>query len=101
MSKVEIDRVEYEAVPQVAGLLQAVSEERDALLGIGTKEIPNAFLNELTELINKHSIEAVADMPDFLLARMLCRIINAAGPCVKGTLDWHGCDSVCHPSPNT
>ena len=100
MSKVEIDGVEYEAVPQVAGLLQAVSEERDALFGIGTKEIPNAFLNELTELINKHSIEAIADMPDFLLARMMCRVINAAGPCIKAALDWHGCDSVCHSSPN-
>jgi len=31
MSKIEIDGVEYEAVPQVAGLLQAVSEERDEM----------------------------------------------------------------------
>jgi len=32
MSKVEIDGVEYDALPQVAGLLQAVSEERDEML---------------------------------------------------------------------
>ena len=31
MSKVEIDGVEYECPPEVAGLLQAVSEERDEL----------------------------------------------------------------------
>jgi hypothetical protein len=33
MSKVEIDGVEYECPPEVAGLLQAVSEERDELQG--------------------------------------------------------------------
>ena len=31
MSKVEIDGVSFEVVPEVAGLLQAVSEERDEL----------------------------------------------------------------------
>jgi hypothetical protein len=31
MSTVEIDGVAYEVAPQVAGLLQAVSEERDEL----------------------------------------------------------------------
>jgi hypothetical protein len=39
-------------------------------------------------------------MPDFLLARMLCAMIESMGPTVKATLDWHGCDSVCHPRPN-
>ena len=34
MSKVEIDGVEYECPPEVAGLLQAVSEERDELQGV-------------------------------------------------------------------
>jgi hypothetical protein len=59
-----------------------------------------AFEKELTELINRHSIENVVDMPDFLLAGMICRMIEAMGPSIKKTLDWHGCDSVCHPSPN-
>jgi len=59
-----------------------------------------AFEKELEELINKHSIENAVDMPDFILAGMLCRMIEAMGPSVKKTLDWHGCDSVCHLSPN-
>ncbi len=59
-----------------------------------------AFEHELTELINKHSVENVADTPDFILAGMICRMIEAMGPSIKKTLDWHGCDSVCHPTPN-
>jgi hypothetical protein len=42
MSKVEIDGVEYECPPEVAGLLQAVSEERDELQGVMARAIPNA-----------------------------------------------------------
>ena len=56
------------------------------------------FEEELAGLINKHSIENLADMPDFMLAGMLCRMIDAIGPSIKGNLDWHGCDSVCHPA---
>ena len=100
MSKVEIDGVEYECPPEVAGLLQAVSEERDELQGVMARAIPKTFGRELTELLNKHSIENVVDMPDFLLAGMICRMIEAMGPSIKKTLDWHDCDSVCHPSPN-
>ena len=59
-----------------------------------------AFEKQLAQLINQHSIENVADIPDFLLAGMICRIIEAMGPSIKKTLDWHGCDSVCHSSPN-
>ena len=55
------------------------------------------FRNELKQLINKHSIENEVDMPDFLLADMLCRVIKAIGNPIKSTLDWHGVDSVCHP----
>lgn len=61
-------------------------------------ETMEAFEKELTSLINRHSIENVVDMPDFLLAGMICRIIEAMGPNIKKTLDWHGCNSVCHPS---
>lgn len=59
-----------------------------------------AFEKELEELINKHSIENTVDMPDFVLAGMVCRMIEAMGPSIKKNLDWHGCDSVCHPLPN-
>ena len=71
---------------QAAGL-ETTIEER------GMKE----FQSELAALINKHSIENKVDMPDFLLADLLCRVIKAIGEPVKAALDWHGCDSVCHP----
>ncbi len=57
----------------------------------------HAFEQDLRALINKHSIENELDMPDYLLANMICRIIGAIGPCSKANLDWHGCNSVCHP----
>jgi len=56
------------------------------------------FEEELTHLINRHSIENMVDMPDFLLARMICGMLEAIGPNVKKALDWHRCDSVCHPA---
>ena len=55
------------------------------------------FERQLTLLINRHSLENVADMPDYIMARMICRMIEAMGPHIKETLDWHGCHSVCHP----
>jgi hypothetical protein len=55
------------------------------------------FQAELEALINKHSIENVADTPDFILARMIVAMIEAMGPCIKDNLDWHGANSVCHP----
>ena len=56
------------------------------------------FKKELESLINKHSIENIADVPDFILAEMVCSFIKSIGPHVKKTLDWHGCDSICHPA---
>jgi len=55
------------------------------------------FKKELTKLINKHSIENYADMPDFIMAQMVCDFIETTGASIKTTLDWHGCNSVCHP----
>lgn len=55
------------------------------------------FQAELRQLINKHSIENEVDMPDYLLADLLCDFIKTLGTYSKRNLDWHGCDSVCHP----
>jgi hypothetical protein len=55
------------------------------------------FKEKLTVLINQHSIENKCDMPDFLLADMVCKFIEGVGLSIKKNLDWHGCDSVCHP----
>jgi len=57
------------------------------------------FRMDLEKLINKHSIENAVDMPDFLLANMICRMIEAMGPSIKQAFDWHGVDSKCHPRP--
>jgi len=60
-------------------------------------QFSKSFIEELEELINKHSVENICDMPDFLLAEMICNIISATGISIKKNLDWHGCDSICHP----
>jgi hypothetical protein len=57
------------------------------------------FQKDLEALINKHGIENEVDMPDFLLAALLCRVIAAIGKPIKEALDWHGGNSVCHPKP--
>ncbi len=59
------------------------------------------FERDLASLINAHSIENDVDMPDFLLAKMVCVMIEGMGAAIKSTLDWHGCDSVCHPKAGT
>jgi len=46
------------------------------------------FEKELKQLINKHSIDAKFDMPDFILADMLCRMIEVLGPGIKKHLRW-------------
>lgn len=56
----------------------------------------NEFKKELEDLINRHSVENTLGMPDFILAEMICQMLKAMGPSVKRTLDWHGCNSVCH-----
>lgn len=56
------------------------------------------FKKELENLINRHRIENKCDMPDFILAEMICGIIKEIGFSVKKTLDWHGYDSICHPN---
>jgi hypothetical protein len=51
-------------------------------------KIMENFKKELTQLINKHSIENKIDMPDFILAEMLCRMIEAMGPSIKSNIRW-------------
>ena len=55
------------------------------------------FKKDLEVIINKHSIENKLDMPDFLIAEMLCNIIDGMSSPIKRNLDWHGCDSTYHP----
>jgi len=55
------------------------------------------FKKDIERLINKHCVENDCDMPDFILAEMICNMIESFGKSMKKNLDWHGCDSVCHP----
>ena len=59
------------------------------------------FQKDLENLINLHSIENICDTPGFLLAEMIVGFIQTLGPTIKKTLDWHGCDSICHPLSDT
>ena len=52
------------------------------------------FKKELELLINKHSIENTLDMPDFMIAEMLCDLIIKIGKVSRKNLKWHGLDSV-------
>ena len=55
------------------------------------------FKIELEILINKYSIENYCDMPDFIMTDMIVGFLYSVGNSMKQNLDWHGCDSVCHP----
>ncbi len=57
----------------------------------------NDFQKDLKDLLNQYCVEDNCDVPDFILAEMITGFIMFIGPHVKATLDWHGCNSVCHP----
>ena len=53
------------------------------------------FQKELEELINKHSVENVVGMPDFLMAEMLVGLIKSIGKASKKNRDWGCCAKEC------
>lgn len=59
-----------------------------------------AFKEELCNLLNKYSMENECDVPDYILADMVHDFICCVGTHIKRTLDWHGCDSICHKAPS-
>lgn len=72
----------------MSGINEMIQEERDRQFN---------FQQELTTLINKHGMENICDMPDFMIEEMIVSMIRSVGPKIRENLDWHGCDSVCHP----
>ena len=72
------------------------SEKEEVMADI-EYEVMDEFKIELEGLINKHCIENYCDVPDFILAEMIVDFITTQGYSIKKTLDWHGCDSTCHP----
>jgi len=54
------------------------------------KQLTKEFQDELTELINRHSIENVCDVPDFILAEYLVNQIKAFTNATVDRDHWHG-----------
>jgi len=50
------------------------------------------FQKELANLINCHSIENLVDLPDYLLAEILCSIIDGIGPSMRKHMDQYEVD---------
>ena len=49
------------------------------------------FIQELTELINKHGMEKVfGDTPDFILAKVAFHAMAVFGEATKERDNWHG-----------
>ena len=57
--------------------------------------IPNEFKINLTMLLNKHSIDNVANTPDFILSEAICNFIALYSEANKRRDAWLGM----HPGP--
>jgi hypothetical protein len=55
-----------------------------------TDSIPGSFLGELETLINRHSMESGSDTPDFILAKMLCGVLQAFDIATARRSKWYG-----------
>jgi len=47
------------------------------------------FKKELAELINRHSVENCANMPDFMMAQMISEMLLPIGDAIKKNVEWH------------
>jgi len=54
--------------------------------------IEKTFEQELTSLINRHSIENLCGIPDFILAEMITGFIKSMNDPLMKTLKWYGFD---------
>jgi hypothetical protein len=50
--------------------------------------IPNDFKMELQQLINKHSLEGMCDMPDFIMAAAVCDFLDTLSAAVVRRDAW-------------
>lgn len=54
--------------------------------------VPDKFREELTQLINKHSVEQCGDVPEYILAQHLCDCIEALHATLDRRDKWFGVD---------
>lgn len=52
--------------------------------------VDSEFVQELTRLLNKHSIDTKVEMPDFILADLLARNILALSHCLREARGFDG-----------
>ena len=50
----------------------------------------DAFRNELSALINRHSMEQASDTPDYILARYLFACLTAFDVTIRARETWYG-----------
>jgi len=48
------------------------------------------FKKEISEVLNRHSAEGIADIPDFLLAEMVTAFVEQVLPFIKDRDKWFG-----------
>lgn len=56
-------------------------------------ELNLSFRDELTFLINKHSMENASDTPDFILANYISSCLDLYASTVRSRDKWFGIDS--------
>ena len=54
------------------------------------KCLTRTFLDELTSLINRHSMEGVSNTPDYILAQYIEGCLHAYEQAVQHREKWHG-----------
>lgn len=64
---------------------------------IREQERPKSFIEDLTRLLNYHSMEGMSGTPDFILANYLYRCLETFDATVRERAEWRN-ESVVHPA---
>ena len=59
--------------------------------------VDGEFVRELSQLLNKHSIDTKVEMPDFILADLLARNILALSYCLREAKGFDGLPPAAEP----
>ena len=63
--------------------------------------VSREFQTELKNIINRYSVENECGMADYLVAGMICHLLDTLGVYFKRNLEWHGCDTTSDPWNDT
>lgn len=59
-------------------------------LGVDPTPLRKVFLEELSALVNKHSLQKGSNTPDFILAKHLCECVESLNATVRRRERWYG-----------